>query len=273
MLHTHQPMDLGTAKSRAIGAWDERPAPRNSLIPDDDEQDFLPRRRFDPRRSKLHHDVPLEELVQYDEQRQVARLAMRHPRTGAIEVDESTVVVAIDAACRDTGRSSARAAWAVCFGPASCRRNECGVLPLRAISSLLKSARPVPQTVPRAEIEALARALQAVANLTRGDFAVREVIVRSHSEFLVRAMSEWIEEWIENKGRRECGTRVPNFDALSDVSELVDDVEYGVGGGGGGDGNGESDEGSGGLEILFWHTHRDGTFSADWLVEYGFDEE
>ncbi|KAL8399720.1 hypothetical protein RB594_000211 [Gaeumannomyces avenae] len=258
-------MDLGTVKSHAIGAWAERPAARDSLTPDDDEQDFLPRRRFDPRRSKLHHDVPLEELVQYDEKRQVARLAMRHPRTGAIEVDESTVVVAIDAGCR--------AAWAVCFGPASCRRNECGALPLKDISSSSKSARPVPQTAPRAEIEALARALQAVADLTRGDFAVREVIVRSHSEFLVRAMSEWIEEWIENRGRRECGSRVPNFDALSDVNELVDDVEYGVGGGGGGDGDGESDEGSGGLEILFWHTRRDGTFSADWLVEYGFDEE
>ncbi|KAL8372293.1 hypothetical protein RB595_001874 [Gaeumannomyces hyphopodioides] len=253
-------MDLRTVESRAVGAWAERPAAKDNLTPDDEEQQFLPRRRFDPRRSKLHHDVPPEELVQYDEQRQVARLAMRHPRTGAIEVDESTVVVAIDAACRDAGRPAARAAWAVCFGPGSCR-NECGALPLKN-----GSGRPVPQTAPRAEIEALARALHTVADLTRGDFAVREVIVRSHSEFLVRAMSEWIEEWIENRGRRECGGRVPNFEALSDVSELVDDVEYGVGGDGG------HDDDSGGLEVLFWHVRRDGIFSADWLVEYGFHE-
>ncbi|KLU92759.1 hypothetical protein MAPG_11661 [Magnaporthiopsis poae ATCC 64411] len=75
-------------------------------------------------------------------------------------------------------------------------------------------------------------------------------------------MSEWIEEWIENRGRRESGGRVPNFEALSEVNDLVDEVEYGSARG----------DGGGGLEISFWHAPRDGFFSADWLVEYGFDE-
>lgn len=150
------------------GSYDGSPADR---FGDDIE------RLFFPEFSAMHNRVPPSALLIYNARKQIRQLQVRRPRTGAIERDQRTVVVSIDGACRDNGRPAARASWGVFLGPGS-RYNDCGLL-----------RRGVPQTSSRAEIEALAQALEIVWEFTRTDMRLTQVLIRSDSEYLCQGWS------------------------------------------------------------------------------------
>lgn len=147
-------------------------------------------RLFVPAYSPMHRRVPEAELVTYCPEKQISKLQILHPRTQAIEVDKFSLVVSIDGACRDNGTPAARASWAVFFGQCS-RFNSSGRL-----------SPSCPQTSSRAEIEALARALDAIKDVCRGDMTLQEIRIRSDSEYVCQAMSIWVEGWIEDHGMR-----------------------------------------------------------------------
>ncbi|KAI1491704.1 ribonuclease H-like domain-containing protein [Biscogniauxia mediterranea] len=208
----------------------------------DDEE--IGRRRFDPRASARHCDVPESELVVYNAQRQVSQLQVRNPRTRAVEPDPRTVVLAIDGACRRNGTAAARGAWGVHFGPGS---------PLNA-RGLLDPA--LPQTNSRAEIEALVQAVRIVREsllLRRRD--MRHFRIRSDSGYLVQAMSEWIGDWNEARGRNSRGRPVAHYRALKEIHDQLDEMSCG----------------GGGRDFKFWYVPRDQNREADALANQSLD--
>lgn len=196
-------------------------------------------RRFDPRCSTMHHRVPESQLVVFNPAKQVSQLQIKHPRTGDIELDKMTVVVSIDGACRGNGTPNARAAWGVYFGAQS---------PHNA-SGVLEAA--LPQTSTRAEIEALSQALRIIREAISGDYSMTQYRIRTDSDFLVRAMSEWIEGWIEDDGRNAQGRPVAHYRVLKDIHERLDDMTYGD---------------DGGMDFKFWHVPREQNREADALA-------
>ncbi|OTA87950.1 hypothetical protein M434DRAFT_399250 [Hypoxylon sp. CO27-5] len=138
-------------------------------------------RRFDPLCSTSHGRVPEGELVVYNPLKKISQLKLKNPRTGEIELDKLTVVVSIDGACRGNGTPSAHAAWGVYFGQQS---------PYNA-SGVLEST--LPQTSTRAEIEALSQALHIIRRDLAEDLTMQQFRIRTDSDFLVKAMSKWIE--------------------------------------------------------------------------------
>ncbi|KAI2467427.1 ribonuclease H-like domain-containing protein [Annulohypoxylon bovei var. microspora] len=201
-------------------------------------------RQFDPTFSSLYRTVPASQLVVYNPLKKVSQLQYKHPRTGNVEIDRMTVVISIDGACRGNGTPSARAAWGVYFGPES---------PHNA-SGLLDST--LPQTSTRAEIEALSQALHIIPVAIEGDYSLQQFRIRTDSDFLVRAMSEWIEGWIESGGRRARGRPVAHYPVLKEIHERLDEMTYG-------------DEG--GLGFKFWHVPRAQNQEADALANHALD--
>ncbi|XXG99965.1 hypothetical protein Hte_006306 [Hypoxylon texense] len=201
-------------------------------------------REFDPQCSLMHRDVPESRLVVYNPSKKVSQLQIKHPRTGAIELDKKTVVVSIDGACRGNGTPSARAAWGVYFGPNS-PHNACG---------LLDPA--LPQTSTRAEIEALSQALEIIRTISADDYSMLEFRIRTDSDYLVKTMSQWIEGWIENGGRKARGGPVAHFHVLKDIHERVDEMTYGD---------------QGGMHFMFWHVPRTQNSEADALANRALD--
>lgn len=174
--------------------------------------------------------IPLDQLVVYNTEKHVSQLQIKVIANPLPFPIPSSMVVYIDGACRNNGTSSARASYGVFFGPGSPYNNH-GLLP----SSL-------PQTSTRAEIEALAQALSIISEITANDFSLSEIKIATDSNFLVDAMSKWIEGWIENDGIGSNGTQVAHFDTLKQLHEKLDHMEY-------------SDDG--GVEVHFWHIPRE----------------
>ncbi|KAH7155926.1 hypothetical protein EDB81DRAFT_645718 [Dactylonectria macrodidyma] len=176
-------------------------------------------RFFDPQFSPLHLDVPENQLVVYNTVKKRASLQIKHPKTGAIKMDKTTLVIYIDGATRDAGTRDARASWSVYFGPQSCY-NSRGLLDPK-----------LPQTGRRAEIAALSKALDKLEHIIACDLHLQEIYFVSDSPYLVRAMVELIDGWIENRGRTEEGQKVPHYEALKTIHERIDELTYGDEGG------------------------------------------
>ncbi|KAI1140063.1 ribonuclease H-like protein [Hypoxylon sp. FL0543] len=201
-------------------------------------------REFDPRCSRLYRNVPRDQLVVYNPSKGVSQLQLRHPRTGNIELDELTVVVSIDGACRGNGTPSARASWGVYFGPGS-PYNECGVL-----DSTL------PHTSTRAEIEALRQLLRIIQQELAWNVLLKNYYIRTDSDSLMRAMAELMEGWTADGGRNARGQPVRHYQVLKEIHDRIDDMTYG-------------DEG--GMEFKFWHVPREQNREADALANAALD--
>ncbi|KAI3336982.1 ribonuclease H-like protein [Xylariaceae sp. AK1471] len=201
-------------------------------------------RLFDPDLSRMHRRVPESQLITYNTAKQVSQLQIRHPRTNAIELDVHTLVIGIDGACRDNGKPTASASWGVFVGPGS-RHNASGRLEAH-----------LPQTSSRAEIEALSHALDTVRNIAASDYSLMHVKVVSDSEYLVNAMSKWIEGWIENGGVRSRRRPIAHFEKLKAIHERLSEMEYGD---------------DGGIVVQFWHMPREKNQEADALANRALD--
>ncbi|TDZ13686.1 Ribonuclease H1 [Colletotrichum spinosum] len=179
------------------------------LFPDGEEN-----RWFDPRSSEAHQNVPRPQLVVYDAEKQISRLQMHVPGRG-ITRDPVNYVVYIDGACRNNGSPSARASWAVYFGPGS-RYNRSGLLHYSQ-----------PQTSSRAEVEALSQALHVIRSFPYEDIVLSKIKIATDSKYLAYAMCFWIKNWIKHGGIRSNGQRVAHFEKLVEIHHRLEDMTYG----------------------------------------------
>ncbi|KAK1978680.1 hypothetical protein LZ30DRAFT_751970 [Colletotrichum cereale] len=209
-----------------------------------DDDDGEGSRLFEHRASDAHRMVPRSELVVYDPEKQVSGLRMYSWSRKGLVPDPGSLVVHIAGACRDTGTPSARGSWAVYFGPGS-RHNRRGLL-----------APALPQTPARAEIEALARALDAIREVAGGGGPPTTTVkIATGSEYLANAMSLWIGDWIENEGTDARGRGVPHFETLRELHERLDDMTYGD---------------DGGLDVMFWPVPHEENQEAEELANEAF---
>ncbi|KAK7726418.1 hypothetical protein SLS57_003505 [Botryosphaeria dothidea] len=200
-------------------------------------------RLFVPMLDPCTMKIPRNQLITYNEEKQVSQLQMTTMRQPVPFPDASTVVIRIDGACRGNGTPHARASYGIYAGPNS-RHNTNGLVHPSA-----------PQTSTRAEIEALSHALDTIHDITKADFKLSRIKVATDSSFLVNAMSTWIEGWIENGGYNAEGKRVAHFNKLNELHERLDEMEYGD---------------DGGIEIQFWHIPREMNREADALANATF---
>ncbi|KAL6703198.1 hypothetical protein ACN47E_010127 [Coniothyrium glycines] len=160
-------------------------------------------------------------------------------------IQQDSMVVYIDGACRDNGGPNARASYGVFFGPSS-PYNSYGLVP-----------RNSPQTSTRAEIEALVQALEIICEITDRDFTLSHIKIATDSSFVVNAMSEWMESWIENDGMSYSGRPVAHWQVLKKLNEKLEYMKF-------------SDDG--GREVQFWHVPCGLNKEADALANKALDE-
>jgi ribonuclease HI len=203
------------------------------------------RRLFDPSDDRCTRSIPLDQLVVYNAQKKVSQLRMKVMAKPEPFRDEHSMVVYIDGACRNNGAPTARASYGVYFGPDS---------PYNSYGLLSDS---LPQTSTRAEIEALCQAIEIVCEITDRDFKLSHIKIATDSSFLVDAMSQWMERWIENDGAGSNGRQVAHFGVLKQLHDKLDYMEY-------------SDEG--GREVQFWHVPREMNREADALANEALDD-
>ncbi|TFA99286.1 Ribonuclease H1 [Trichoderma ghanense] len=210
-----------------------------------EEPDEEHQRIFNPQHSRAHRHVPVDQLIVYSPYKEVRQLQGINPNTGQMSVDSRTVVVSIDGACRGNGKSSARAAWGVYFGPQS----------MHNASGTLDAA--LPQTSTRAEIEALSQALDIIRNDVSKDLSLLHYHIRTDSEYLVKTFSAWIQKWIENGGMNSQGKPAAHFDTLKKILERLDDM---------------TDEVKGDMKVKLWQVPREENKEADALANYALDK-
>ena len=84
----------------------------------------------------------------------------------------------------------------------------------------------MPQTSTRAEIEALLQALDVIRYVTDIHFNRRSrVIIATDSSFLVKAMTQWMQRWIENDGVGTNGEPVAHFKVLKELHDMLNGME------------------------------------------------
>lgn len=203
------------------------------------------RRLFVPSADRGRDRIPRNDLIVYNAEKGVSQLQFQAVNWSAPKRDETTMVIHIDGACPGNGTPDARAAYGIYFGPNS-PYNTSALLPAH-----------MPQTSTRAEIEALAHALPLVQSICSTDQQLGDIKIATDSSFLVKAMSQWMEDWIASNGIKKNGKRVAHFERLKDLHETLDEMEYGD---------------DGGIEVSFWYVARELNREADALANAALDE-
>ncbi|KAJ9629877.1 hypothetical protein H2203_002261 [Taxawa tesnikishii (nom. ined.)] len=163
----------------------------------------------------------------------------------------SSLVVAVDGACRRNGAGvSARAAIGVFFHAYS-SLNIAATLPAEA------------STNQRAELTAGLRALQMVYAQRKNNSlqylfepparARGQLVIESDSRYLVQGMTEWIVKWKQNGYRNARGISVTNADLFKALEKAVRQLN------------------SLGVEVLFWHVPRSLNQEADLLANFALN--
>jgi len=201
------------------------------------------RRRFDPSEDPYYSSIPRSELVFYNSDRNISQLRTKIVSNPNPIPDDTTLVVYIDGACRNNGRPTARASYGVYFGPNS---------PYNWNGLLDES---LPQTSTRAEIEALVQALPMIIAITYFDRRITRIKIATDSSFLVKALSQWMERWIECGGVGSNGRQVAHFKILKWMYDCLNRWE-------------DKDRG----EIQMWHVPRNMNREADALANKALDE-
>ncbi|WEW57670.1 ribonuclease H [Emydomyces testavorans] len=152
---------------------------------------------------------------------------------------DDCIVIAVDGACWNNGGPNASAAIGVFVGPGN-KHN---------ISRTVDFDVPTNQ---KAELTAGLNGLITALNLRKesrnADNRVSIVVIKSDSEYLVKAMTEWILKWKRN-GYTNCkGRPVANKSIFLAIEEEFCALEQR------------------GVEVLFWHVPREYNAEADELA-------
>ncbi|XP_037669123.1 ribonuclease H1-like isoform X2 [Choloepus didactylus] len=119
---------------------------------------------------------------------------------------DNTSTVYIDGNCKNNGRDGARAGFGVSWGPNN---------PLNVSERV--SGR---QTNQRAELQAAHRAIEQARSLN-----MDKLTIKTDSKFVVRGMTEWIDNWKENGWKTASGRDVVNradFERIDQASQGMD---------------------------------------------------
>ncbi|XP_062507036.1 ribonuclease H1-like isoform X2 [Corticium candelabrum] len=122
------------------------------------------------------------------------------------EVKDDCVVVYTDGSCENNGKCTARAGIGVFWGPAH---------PLNASERLVGK-----QTNQRAEIVACCRALEIAKEQN-----IAHLEIRTDSQFVINAITMWIERWKENGWKTQVGGDVKNMDDFKRLEKLTNTVK------------------------------------------------
>jgi ribonuclease HI len=150
-------------------------------------------------------------------------------------LDESTVVVWVDGACKDNGTPTARAGVGVYFGPESPHN----------ISKRIEGV----QTSQRAEIQAALSALHAVKRELLDNLKVHNVVLVCDSLYVVDAMTRWVFTWQESGWKDAQGGPVVNSQDFKKLDSLIEEP---------------AEEG---IDVMFWHVSRMDNTEADNLAK------
>lgn len=178
---------------------------------------------------------------------QLRMLTKYNPETGLNDATDDlhteSIVIFIDAACRNAGFTAPRAAYGVYFGPGSCY-NTCGRL-----------HNLDPQTRVRAETEALAQAIEVIERYCIPSLhGVRDIKIATDSENLVRIMTCEIDGFILAGGYREDGYQVEDYGMRKIIHEKMVTLR------------------NNGVRCQFWHIDRDDNKKAYKLANVALDQ-
>jgi ribonuclease HI len=163
------------------------------------------------------------------------------PHCGRLAIHGDSVSIAVDGACRNNGRTNARASIGVFVADDS----------LYNVSKLFSDANLMNQ---RAELAAgLMGLTQALAIKTHAFEDLSFVVIKADSEYLVKGMTEWVFKWKSNGYRNVKGTEVVNGDLFEALERKVEEL------------NGL------GVEVRFWHVPRDWNQDVDGLANEALD--
>lgn len=177
--------------------------------------------------------------------------------TADVEPHHDAIVIAVDGACRDNGKAAARSGAGIFFHDDNHSWN------------LALKLEPEYNTSQRAELRAALEALRMAARLRklnpscskrRGPIwpkgpqrRLRRVVIKADSSYLVNAMTDWIKKWNSNGFINAKGQRVTNEDMFRQLDTEIESLnELGV-------------------EVQFWHVHREENSMADRLANAGLD--
>ncbi|KAK3323086.1 ribonuclease H-like domain-containing protein [Apodospora peruviana] len=204
--------------------------------------------RYDPTQ-----DPSLPSKALYDPNSQILQL-YANKENGSLNFIEGSLVIYVDGGCRgDEFSSNARAAYGVFAGPGS-RYNRADLV--------AKKKNKLEQTSTRAEIEALSRGVDVVRQIMLRKAYVKDVYIATDSEYLVKAMTEWMPKWLKSGGRRaDDGGEVAHFSLLVDIFLRLNAIYYAAGG-----------EKGQGKPVKLWHVPREQNVEANRLVDQILDE-
>lgn len=169
------------------------------------------------------------------------------PACGRYSWHNNSIIIAVDGACRGNGGPDARAAIGVYFGPSS-KYN---------VSKLWPGDNPTNQIAELwAAIVALEKAIEVQRVGVHGEQvtrALRRVVIKADSEYVVKAMTEWVFKWERNGWRSTKGSAVVNeglFKRLLELVKRLNSLE---------------------VEVLFWHVLRERNSDADELANQALE--
>ncbi|KAF2135315.1 uncharacterized protein K452DRAFT_333212, partial [Aplosporella prunicola CBS 121167] len=217
----------------------------NSIMGTATEKEEI-RRLFDPSEDICTQNIPRSELIIYNPKKQTSELQMTCETRPFPFRDTGTLVIHLHGACHGNGKlnSNAKASYGIYLGPGS-RYNTEELLP----SSL-------PQTSTCADVYGLAHALEIVKNIAKDDARLERVKIATDSRFLIQAMTEWMNMWIEHKGFTPQGRPVAHFETLRNLHDSLNYLE----------------SAEGGYEVQFWHVPREMNKEAYALAYAALDD-
>ena len=199
------------AAARDIGT---SPLQYSHMLMDDTDMfidEDLQQRIFNPLWLRME-PAPVENLTAYDAQAGITHPKFRVMLDREPRADTTAMVVRVRGVCKNNGRtpgSAAEAAIGVYFGPDS---------PYNLATRVPPS---LPQAGGLAEILAVRMALQCVRDRWCNDHCILTVHVVTDSEYVVKALSEDIDEWRMNGFQNSQGEKVPNYLEIEKLDDLM----------------------------------------------------
>ncbi|GAQ44009.1 hypothetical protein AtubIFM54640_001367 [Aspergillus tubingensis] len=225
-----------------------------SSLPVPPQAESVPSRRFRPEESYPEHfslsdiEVPSGDMVFLA----CPGSERKCPHCGYHAHHSGSIVIAIDGACRNNGKSGARASIGVYHGP------DHGWNGSARLSMELRQTNHV------AELAACERALTDAWTIQKewddigeeieGDKGrLYRVVIKSDSEYVVRGMTEWIYKWKANGWVNTKGLPVTNREHFDRVDSIVESLEKEQ------------------VIVQFWHVPREYNQEADKLATSALD--
>lgn len=171
----------------------------------------------------------------------------RCPKCGSMSRHFGAIVVAIDGACRGFGTADAKGAIGVYFGEASPSNLSIPIIVDHPTNHKMK-------------LYACIRALKEVYMIDDERFGRNEksgrpgrVVIKTDSEYVVKAMTEWIFKWRLGDWTTATGSPVANVDLLYELETSIQELK------------GKK------FEVLFWHVPKAMNKEANQLANKGLD--